>query len=114
MFRSLFRNRQTGDVTALLARVRDCEAEQQRVVGALRALELEQATMHEEVRKWMRRAVAAERRAGTAPAAEAATDAVQPPPTLRARIERRRRKALVRASGPQLFNGAADAAHAEE
>lgn len=39
------------------------EAELARLQSALRQLETEQVTMHEQVRRWMRRAVAAERAA---------------------------------------------------
>lgn len=47
----------TGEVTPadLVERV-------ERVERAFRLLEIEQATLHDQVRKWMRRAVAAERR----------------------------------------------------
>jgi len=43
-------------------RISALEAEVSKLASALRQLETEQATMHDHVRRWMRRAVAAERR----------------------------------------------------
>jgi len=57
-----------GEVTSadVVARVRALES-------GLRLLETEQQTMHDQVRKWMRRAVAAERRAEGATPAQSET-----------------------------------------
>jgi hypothetical protein len=48
-----------------------CRSEISRLASTLRQLEGEQALMHDQVRKWMRRAVAAENRATPAPEPEA-------------------------------------------
>lgn len=61
---NLFGTRKVTDAEAR-AELAELRAELQRQASIVRQIESEQALMHDQVRKWMRRAVAAERR--TAP-----------------------------------------------
>lgn len=71
---NLFGKRQDDPAVAL--RVTSLEAEVSKLASVVRQLEGEQALMHDQVRKWMRRAVAAERNQ-----ARAATDDSEEPMT---------------------------------
>lgn len=93
-------------------RVDAIERELSKVASQVRQLEVEQMTLHDQVRKWMRRAVAAERRveeSAPAPAEHGASRTAQPAPVdpllmfnaglrgARGRIARRKLAALARA-----------------
>lgn len=77
------------------ARLAHCEAELVRLGSALRLLQTEQIDLHDQARRWMRRAVARERRAGEGGAGReaAATDSAAPAPPPRETVGPRSRMA---------------------
>jgi hypothetical protein len=77
------------------------EADLARQSSVIRQLETEQATLHDQVRKWMRRAVAAESRVDGAPQAAAPIVAAPPP----GRLWGARARRLARIAQEEATNG---------
>ena len=107
----LFRPREVADPVAR-SRLSDVEADLARMASAIRQLEVEQATMHDQVRKWMRRAVAAERHvthegAGTPPPAVAPVTGVRARRALR-RWQESQVTVTTAEDDPGSTNGAGD------
>lgn len=94
-------------------RLSHLESEVNKVQSELRQLQLEQENMHDQVRRWMRRAVAAERRLSESGTAVAASSPAQPAATP-ARMTPARLRALAqgRVWGGGSQNGAATASAA--
>ncbi len=88
------------------------EAEVSRLASALRLLEVEQGTVHDQVRKWMRRAVAAERAAER----NQEPDGAEPPappvmPRVITGVRARRMARLARRDPMADANGGTDGVH---
>ncbi len=107
----LFGRRQVTDVGE---QVRDLLHRVETLERSLRELDLEQVTLHDHVRKWMRRAVAAERRldAAAEPGVPPAQTALPLPAEPPHRLWGPRARRLARAR--ELHNGSAEAAGSTE
>lgn len=101
----LFGKRQVKPVAELEA----LRAELLKVQSAVRTLELEQQAMHDQVRRWMRRAVAAERNQEQARETDPAAVTPASPPVRMTGVRARRLQRLLRADpAHELTNGAAE------
>lgn len=106
---NLFRRRQAEPEPTLLAMIADLQAQVTGCLSQVRALESEQITLHDQVRKWMRRAVAAERAVARNQEPDGAPALPVAAPPARRRLWGARARMALRPPVPANVNGSGEA-----